>query len=299
MPNTIEPFEKSAVALQRAAVDCELCHSSESTVLYDSTSPFMRIVRCSHCSFVYQNPRIAEVEMNDPHQALAGYQSIAKQDEAKLRMFRPRIQTLRRKLHLAETGDFLDIGTARGLMLDAMEAELPGWRLYGVEPSPSARQHLTAYGKNVVGSLEELPAGLQFDWINMDNVLEHIPEPVPLLKKVRAKLSPAGFAYVEVPNESLFSVRYRINDLVRGFPKLPTAPGHISLFTPATLKKALELAGFQDIRLRLASVSEPYRLVGALGGETPPRVKAILALLRTTKLDVLLKVAYFLVAIAR
>lgn len=300
MPKTLKQSDnQSEIAAQRALVDCELCHSSDSSVLYESASPFMRIVQCSHCHFVYQNPRIAEIEMDDAYQTLAAYQAIAAQDEAKLRMFRSRIQTLRRKQNLAEKGNFLDIGTARGLMLDAMKSELPNWTHYGVEPSETAREHLTGHGKNAVRALDELPANMQFDWINLDNVVEHVPEPVALLSKLRERLSPGGFAYIEVPNESLFSVRYRINDLVRGFPKPPTFPGHISLFTRTTLRKTLELAGFQQIQLELVSISEPYRLVGATGGHTSPRVNAILKLLRTTRLDVLLNVAYFLVAIAR
>jgi SAM-dependent methyltransferase len=182
-------------------------------------------------------------------------------------------------------------------MLDCVREALPAWRRFGVELSPSARAEIVARGHTAVRSLEDLPAEQQFDWINIDNVLEHLPDPQGTLIGLRSRLRPNGFVYIDVPNESFFSVRYRLNDLVRGFRKPPTAQGHVNLFTSRTLRRLIAAAGYDCERFWLESVSVPHRLKGALGGDASPRIQTALNLLRITRLDVHLRVAYFLAAI--
>jgi hypothetical protein len=91
-------------------------------------------------------------------------------------------------------------------------------------------------------------------------------------------------------------LRYRINDLARGFRKPPTFPGHINLFTARTLRKLFAAAGYRCERFWLESVATPYRLKGALGADETPQIARALRFLRATRLDVALRAAYFLCA---
>ena len=243
---------------------------------------------------MYQNPRTPETEMEDAYRVIEGYGRFAEQESAKRGMFGERIARLKRERHLAERGAFLDFGASRGVMLDTVAKLLPGWKRAAVELSPSARAHLEERGHRAVRTLEDLPAGQTFDWVNIDNVLEHLPDPVGTLASLRARLRPGGFVYVEVPNESFLAVRYRVNDWVRGFRKLPTAEGHINLFTPRTLSRAFRAAGFRCERFWLESVAMPHRLKGALGAEETPQIARVFRFLRATRLDVALRAAYFL-----
>jgi SAM-dependent methyltransferase len=244
---------------------------------------------------MYQNPRISEADLDDAYQHLDAYLHYPEQDAAKRELFLSRIHRFQRECKLPAAGDFLDVGASRGVMLDCVRERLPGWRISAIELSASARDRIRERGHQAVGSLTELDGNAKFDWINIDNVLEHIPEPVDILRKLKALLKPGGFLYIEVPNESFFSYRYRVNDFVRGFSKLPTFEGHVNLFTPRTLRRTFGTAGLRG-EVWLESISVPHRLKGAVGADETPRVRTILQLLRATQLDVALRIAYFICA---
>lgn len=245
---------------------------------------------------MYQSPRIAESEMDDAYRALDDYRRYPEMETSKRGLFAGKIRGLRRERTLPPLGAFLDIGASHGAMLDAVRTWLPGWSLSAVEISPSARASLAARGYTVANAWESLDPEIKFDWINLDNVLEHMPDPLHVLKGLRRHLKPGGFVYIDLPNESFFSLRYRMNNLARGFPKPPTFPGHVNLFTPRTLRKLIALAGYRPERFWLESVSAPYRLEGCLGAVETPRIRAILRVLRLTRIDIALRTAYFLCA---
>ena len=282
-------------ALRPALAICPLCGADEPRTLYRSERPFMRIVRCRPCGMMYQSPRVAEAEMEDAYQSLEEYGRYGSLEEGKRKLFESRIRRFQRQWKLREEGAFLDVGASHGVMLDAVRTLLPKWRVAGVEISPSARASLQARGYAALPSIEALDATAKFDWINLDNVLEHMPDPGAILKRLKTHLNPGGFVYIDVPNESYFPFRYRINDLARGFRKPPTFPGHVNLFTPRTLKRLFSAAECSCERFWLESVSAPYRL-SAVGATATGRTKTILGLLRATRLDIGLRAAYFLCA---
>jgi SAM-dependent methyltransferase len=256
----------------------------------------MQVVCCGPCGMMYQSPRIAEIDMPDAYDSLEEYRHYGSMATDKRVLFGDKVERFEREWALPQCGSFLDIGASHGIMLDVVRERLPKWTLSAVEISPSARASLAARGYDTVASLESIDADARFDWINLDNVLEHMPDPVGTLTRLRRYLSPGGFIYIDVPNESFFSIRYRINDLVRGFRKAPTFPGHVNLFTPPTLKKTIRAAGYRCERFWLESVSAPGRLHGGLGAEETPRVRAVLRVLRLTRIDIVLRFAYFLCA---
>jgi SAM-dependent methyltransferase len=278
-----------------ALVSCPLCGADQARLLYRSERPFMRIVRCRPCGMMYQNPQVAEAGMEDAYQSFEEYGRYASLEEGKRKLFESRIRRFERQWRLPEEGAFLDVGASRGAMLDAVKTLLPKWRLAGVEISPSARAALLARGYSALPGIEALDAAAKFDWINLDNVLEHMPAPGAILKRLKAHLNPGGFIYIDVPNESFFSLRYRINDVVRGFRKPPTFPGHVNLFTPRTLKQLFSNAECRCERFWMESISAPHRL-SAVGAAAAGRTRMILDLLRATRLDIGLRAAYFLCA---
>src|SRR6266436_9019338 len=82
-----------------------------------------------------------------------------------------------------EGGSVLEVGCGPGLMLAAFRRR--GWRVFGIErneaAAETARQTL---GPNTIAtSMEGLPADARFDLIVLFQVLEHIGEPVALLRE--------------------------------------------------------------------------------------------------------------------
>lgn len=284
--------------LIRRLSHCPLCKTEQaSKELYKSS--LMRVVRCTNCKLMYQNPRTPELELADAYSALAEYTHYDESRfvEAKKLLFRRRIQLLRDRIGLKPSGRFLYIGASYGAMIKVVKEQLPEWETYGVEPSTKAREGALDAGVALYSSVDELPPDSRFEWINLDNTLEHFDDPLEGMKRLKGCLAPGGFIYIDVPNESRFTFRYRINDLVRGEKKPPTFPGHMTLFTKDTLRRLIEEAGF-GCEVWSESVSAPHRFAGVCG-QDERQFQTILGLLRTTHLDSLLGMDYFLCAIAR
>jgi SAM-dependent methyltransferase len=108
------------------------------------------------------------------------------------------------------SGRLLEVGCAVGTFL--AEAARAGWRTTGVEILPAlAQEARAAHGLDVrTGDLfeAELPAE-EFDVVYMNEVIEHVVEPVPLLAEVRRVLRPGGLAVLRTGNARSWSARWR------------------------------------------------------------------------------------------
>ncbi len=112
---------------------------------------------------------------------------------------------------------------------------------------------VTLWRGTLEGALDERGAKVdfaceQFACASMIHYLEHTFSPVEDLRRVSDLLEPGGALVVEVPSIESWNRR------VYGsfwLPYLP--PQHLSLFSRASLKRALEEAGFSGVRVRGAS----------------------------------------------
>jgi SAM-dependent methyltransferase len=102
-------------------------------------------------------------------------------------------------------GRFLDIGSGLGLSLKVARAR--GWEACGIEPNKS----LAAFGRDKLGldvvhgyfRSDGDPLGgirqKRFEYILIDNVLEHVTNPVEFLQDAEALLGASGILVVAVP----------------------------------------------------------------------------------------------------
>jgi SAM-dependent methyltransferase len=92
-----------------------------------------------------------------------------------------------------------------------------------------------------------------FDIVTMIEVIEHVPDPVALLRRVRTLLRPGGLLVLTTGNAAPYRGRMRAWSYV-----LPDV--HVSFFEPATLARALDLAGFRpELRGWLPGVADVIR----------------------------------------
>jgi SAM-dependent methyltransferase len=143
-------------------------------------------------------------------------------------------------------GRVLDVGCGNGA--DLLRLRRRGWDAVGLEPDPEAAALAgrLSGAKVVAGTLEDaaFEAG-SFDAIMMNHTIEHLWDPVRTLGACRRLLKPAGRLAVATPNWNS-----------RGHARFGTdwfgldSPRHLFLFTSASLRKAVERAGFAVERLR-------------------------------------------------
>jgi SAM-dependent methyltransferase len=96
----------------------------------------------------------------------------------------------------------LDIGSGLGVFPYVMKQR--EWHCTALDPDPRSAQH----ARDVVGidavigdfmTLKPDKVG-QFDVLTFNKVLEHVEDPVSMLKRAREFLAPGGFVYVELPD---------------------------------------------------------------------------------------------------
>src|SRR5207237_7317322 len=113
------------------------------------------------------------------------------------------------RLELAkrDAGNFLDVGCGLGFFMDGVRSQC-NWRVFGVEFSAAAVDFARAeLGLEVKqGELSEVEyPNVFFDYIQLHNVLEHVIDPMKLLKECRRILKPTGELHLRVPNGTIDS----------------------------------------------------------------------------------------------
>jgi SAM-dependent methyltransferase len=170
----------------------------------------------------------------------------------------------------------LDIGCAAGYMLDA--ARKLGWEIEGVEPSPAMRQRTrNDLQCTVYESLDEALAagGPRFDCVMMFEVIEHLEDPIEVMRKVRELIVPGGLIALSTPNCEVPGARAGLPLDIWFAP-----PAHVSYFGPKTLVSCMREAGFEEL-----AVEGIEGFCRVLAGDIllPPWVNAVLGPFRRGK----------------
>jgi SAM-dependent methyltransferase len=142
-------------------------------------------------------------------------------------------------------GRALDVGCGTGDFLAMLRDT--GWDVTGTEWSAGAAAQASArHGLNVlVGELDSLSLpSARYDVVMMWHVLEHLPDPVGVLKECARILAPSGFLVVATPNAESLALR-----VFRRYWYHLDAPRHVSLWSPRVLQRATEPLGYRTVRV--------------------------------------------------
>jgi 2-polyprenyl-3-methyl-5-hydroxy-6-metoxy-1,4-benzoquinol methylase len=228
---------------------CPLCDQTGQRLLLrgDRDAIGIRTSQCTACGFVFTSPYYRPEVISEFYQER--YRSLFKGQPD------PRGLALRQS-YLRERADFyfdfltgqgllpraggavLDAGCGEGTLLRTLHARRPDLQLAGVEPTIAFARHLAvATGLQVASSLGALPEGQRFDLVMLVHVLEHVHDPVALLRQIADRLGPYGRLYVDVPDLAMHS----------GIMDLHLA--HCNHFSRHTLGAALIRAGLEALQV--------------------------------------------------
>ena len=129
-----------------------------------------------------------------------------------------------------------EIGVGSGSFLQYMRDR--GFEAMGCDLSKAICQMVRdKYGIAMhYGYVSELPDAPCFDIVVMNHVLEHVVDPVDLLRDIKRRIQPGGVVHLAVPNVSCWGAR------LPGWTSYE--PYHLLYFTPETLRLTVEQAGF-------------------------------------------------------
>ena len=150
--------------------------------------------------------------------------------------------------HRRPPGRLLDLGCGDGIVLHL--ARRDGWHVHGVELFPEqvalVRETLDLdVETSDIAGFRGAPAS--WDVVILTHVLEHLPDPVGALRKMRELLAPGGIGVLEFPNIDAFDARLRrLLDRLRIHRRRYAAtyvPGHVQEFCRASFAYAARKAG--------------------------------------------------------
>lgn len=253
--------------LDKGSFSCLLCKGTRSYATITAkvkgdASNALKVVKCESCGHVQLNPPAYSAALynedgqvnNAIHTFGTPFDKIVEHSwiEARRRIarFSERGITLNSR-STKKPFCVLDVGGGYGFFASEAMSVNPDWQVIVLEPSRLRIEKGLAYLQNQRSSsipefqnrlldreyVEENAAS--FDMVTLWHVLEHVADPVELLRNACALLRDGGMLCVEVPN-----LDDDLNKLSPSYCERSFMIEHISYFTPSTL----ELTAIQAIR---------------------------------------------------
>ncbi|MCG7902844.1 MAG: class I SAM-dependent methyltransferase [Candidatus Thiodiazotropha weberae] len=226
------------------------CPSADQPVLtghdrINNLSGEFQVVRCDSCGLLRTDPRPTPASMGfyypDDYPPYLGTQVKSRNGSGGLkRWIKSLLDTKAQAIPELKPGRMLEVGCASGNYLHKMANQ--GWQVKGIEYSPQAAASARENGYQVhTGSLESVDLDAsELDLITGWMVLEHLHDPLMGLKKLYGWAKPGAYLALSVPNAAslefkLFQSRWFALQL----------PNHLYHFTPETITKLLQQAGWE------------------------------------------------------
>jgi 2-polyprenyl-3-methyl-5-hydroxy-6-metoxy-1,4-benzoquinol methylase len=235
---------------------CTICGSANISPLY-SVNGFS-IVRCGDCTLVFVKEKLTDQELAPAYELIeSDYIYSDPANIANLEYYYLRLRKLIQGY--VPSGRILDLGCSEGRFLDSMD----GWERFGIElPGPAAEKAVSKYGNNIfLGTIQgsDFPNSY-FDVITLQDVFDHVIDPIDTLRHCNRILRPSGLIVVKVHDISSIFARISGSKYYAIIP-----PYHLSYFNKKSLRIALEKTGFAWIDHKyiahvLMLKTIPYRL---------------------------------------
>ena len=217
-------------------ISCPLCGSCDARLVFrrkdlrhNISDHEFCVVRCRGCRLVYVNPRPTKQEIHQYYPPEFYEVGLTAEEvygnlEWQLRLKYGYVEDL-------APGRLLDVGCDKGEFMFYMQQR--GWAVKGIDFSTKPPN---VFGLDILyGDLDEATFPPEsFDLVTMWAVLEHVYQPVWMLRTIGRILRPGGKLVVAVTNFRSAPARFMRHDDI---------PRHTTMFTKQTLREMLRHAG--------------------------------------------------------
>lgn len=163
----------------------------------------------------------------------------AKREKQFRNIFQKRADIVQR---FGQKGNVLEIGSSTGILLSLLKQQ--GWDVAGIEPSREAASMAKKRGvpTTVLPFERAKLTNKKYDVVIFNHTLEHMTNPLTILKKARSMIKAGGILFIDVPNFASLGAR------VAGVSWKYILPNeHIWHFTPSALFNLLNKADFRVV----------------------------------------------------
>ena len=222
------------------------------------------LVKCRGCGLMQSKPIPSDAFLSEYYRSefgkdsLCGHQMNESSEKGFTLRARMQFDFIHKNLRLKgfDTLKVLDVGCHAASLLNLFKQR--GSQIVGIDPNPRGSKAKEWYDIEVRQAMfsPNLFGAEEFDGIMHSHVLEHLSDPLSVLKEFRRILKPGGWVFIEVPNES--------HETVLTKEVIP----HLFFFTPDTLKALSLKAGFEVVNTCVIGVpSLKGRLLSRRGFE--------------------------------
>ena len=201
--------------------------------------------RCESCRLVFVHDIYPEFVEDTTH--LDGTYVFDRVEPAGRKLVASYDRLLRRLAARRQDGRLLEVGCGQGQFLERARAH--GWDVLGVEVVEPVAERARQRGLEVfIGTLEQAAlAPASFDVVVMLEVIEHVVDPVALLREVARVLRPRGVAALGTGNAESWVARLRGAD----WPYYRFGGHlHIRFYSPESAAALARAAGFTSVTCR-------------------------------------------------
>jgi 2-polyprenyl-3-methyl-5-hydroxy-6-metoxy-1,4-benzoquinol methylase len=235
---------------------CILCNTTKFRVIHQKGK--WRYLRCALCGLVSLHPRPTREELIESYKTYLPVKPLKIAEwkwmmqpvvDASADLIESRTRTGR--------GSLLDIGCGYGFFLREMKSR--GWEVQGIEISKTGREYAThildidLYSEPL--ETLSLPEN-SFDVVTLFYLIEHILNPLDLMRTVKQILKPRGLVLLRWPHTTPI---VRMLGPLASKLDLYHTPYHIYDFAPKTVQKLLSLSGFEEIETSITGYTLPSR----------------------------------------
>lgn len=219
---------------------CPICGSGSRSQEFECFG--VPIVRCGACTHRYVEKvpsNLNEVYDSQSYSQAVQELELSQQEYRKTRFGGERAAIVQ-GLFKSTRKRILDVGCGWGYFLAALKDQ--GFDCYGIELSrPMADMCRKTYGLNVASvPIEDYLPRMRFDLISLFGVVEHVKEPVSIIRKCGALLRKGGFVLIFTPNFESVAVKIQGPDANMIYPAQ-----HLHHFTRKSMEKLAGLAGMK------------------------------------------------------
>jgi 2-polyprenyl-3-methyl-5-hydroxy-6-metoxy-1,4-benzoquinol methylase len=216
--------------------NCPVCNSSKNTHIMDKSAS--TYYKCTECSMVYLNPILNPSATIDYYTNLNTGQGETVLDDSQFytEIYSLGLDSIEQNINI---GSILDIGCSTGFFLNL--AKNRKWKTSGIELGLNEASIAEKNGHKIFKeTIDALSNTNKYDAITMWDVLEHIPDGVDQLKKIKNHLNPNGILFFQIPNSDSLAAKI-LRESCRMFDGLE----HTNLYNPATVALIAEQCGFE------------------------------------------------------
>jgi len=217
------------------------------------------VIACPDCGFLWQSHILNDEMMLKLYEEwISPEQSLAKKAKAPVSLYSRYADQIRNIGFFFSGGpheiQVLDFGMGWGIW--CLMAKAFGYKVYGFEISKDRVVYARSNTIEVIDSMKALRER-RFDFINADQVFEHLPNPRDTLEELTHTLKPEGILRIAVPNGEGLDQELKMPGWKASKNALHPLE-HINCFTVGTLKALAHSAGLNFSDISAASLPQKF-----------------------------------------